>query len=776
MSPDLERLAGLYGIAPFYWNNDGERQRLQEVTLRRLLVQLGVLPEVEADDDTIGVAVHRERLERWRVGLPAVAVVPVDRNSTVEIVVPESALHERYVWSVRTESGERVTGEFVSAELAESGDPHDPQGWSNAHRTRIDDRGLRRFLLPLPRLDEGYHEFGLDVSGPGITDEAAPGHYGGRRMRLIVVPRRCHEAPGDSRVWGTALQLYTLVSARNAGIGDFGDLETAIDVLATHGADLVGLNPLHALFLRDPERASPYSPSSRLFLNPLYIALDALDTEAPGSEATPAVGSEVDARRGGARGPGDSSRSRDTTGATDADASAFIDYRRVVVDKLAALDTRFERFLEHEIGADTDSARDFARFRADGGRRLELFARHEALQERYGGDIDAPIGDWHQWPEALHDPEGAAAADHAAEHPDRVTFHVWLQWLAHRQLDAAQAHAHAAGMTVGLYRDLAVGVAAGGADTWGNPGLFVEGVHVGAPPDDFSANGQDWGLPPLNPKTLAQRGFEPFVEIVRSNMRAAGALRIDHVMGLMRLFWIPAGESPMHGTYIDYPVDALLGIVALESRRARCIVIGEDLGTVPDGLRERLADAGVLSYRLLYFEKHYATDQRFRSAADYPAAALAAANSHDLPTLRAFWSGADLELRRELDLFPSETLRERLVEERHEDRRRLVKCLEREGLISGEEAARYLDESMLPDALLDAVHRFLAGTPSQLMIAGIEDLLGQLEQVNLPGTDRDLYPNWRRRLPVAVTDWHRLEALRDAAERITATRADATSG
>jgi (1->4)-alpha-D-glucan 1-alpha-D-glucosylmutase len=326
-------------------------------------------------------------------------------------------------------------------------------------------------------------------------------------------------------------------------------------------------------------------------------------------------------------------------------------------------------------------------------------------------------------------------------------------------------------LKVGLYRDLAVGVAIDSSDTWANSPLFANNVQVGAPPDDFSANGQDWGLPPLNPRALRETGYSLFTEILRRNMRAAGALRIDHVMGLMRIFCIPAGEHPSAGTYVDYPIDDLLGIVALESQRQTCIVIGEDLGTVPDGLRERLQAAGVLSYRLLYFEKHYEGDLSFRRPEEYPVHALVGANTHDLPTLRSFWSGSDITLRESLGLFPGESMCEQQLQERARDRERLLDALCNLSLLSPPDVAQYRETGVIDDALVKAIHLYLAHTRSMLLIANLEDLLGQMEQVNLPGTDRDVYPNWRRKLPLALEDWPRHEPLTDCAAAVTEARA-----
>ncbi|MBI3067610.1 MAG: 4-alpha-glucanotransferase, partial [Betaproteobacteria bacterium] len=352
-------------------------------------------------------------------------------------------------------------------------------------------------------------------------------------------------------------------------------------------------------------------------------------------------------------------------------------------------------------------------------------------------------------------------------HRDEVEFHEYLQWQAELQLAAAGRRSWELGLGVGIYQDLALGADAGGAETWGNRALYADSVSIGAPPDDFSLKGQDWGLPPFIPERLVESGYEPFIAALRANMRYAGALRIDHVMGLARLFWVPSGRDPGRGAYVSYPLGDLLGILALESERNRCLVIGEDLGTVPEVIWRALPELGALSYRVLYFEKE--PDGNFKAPAAYPVDALVAVSTHDLPTLRGYWLGRDLEVREQLGLFPSVAMRDKLAAARARDRTRLLVALQRHGLLPegvGPDPAVLPD---LPSELLRALHVFLARAPAKVMVVQLEDALGQAEQANLPGS-MGRHPNWRHRLALDFERWTKDERVLALMEALRAVR------
>ncbi len=544
---------------------------------------------------------------------------------------------------------------------------------------------------------------------------------------LIVAPARCltvEEVVPAGRTWGIGLQLYALKSAGDWGMGDFGGLGRFAEVAAELGAGLVGLNPLHALFPADPHHIGPYSPSSRTFLNILYI-------DATG---VPELADTPDARARIASQPFQEALAA-------ARAAELVDYPAVSGLKLPVLEALYATFRSLDAGHPRKTAfEDFRRAMGDGLNRHALF---EALHEHFYRQ-DPALWLWRAWPPAFQTPDSPEVRAFAADHADRVGFFTYLQWEADRQLGEAAARGHAAGLSVGFYRDLAVAAHPGGAAAWADSAILVQGANVGAPPDQFNLKGQNWGLSPLSPLGLREAAYAPFVALLRANMRHAGALRIDHVMALQHLFWIP--EDGSDGAYVAYPFQDLLRIVALESRRNHCIVIGEDLGTVPDGFRPALERAGILSYRVLYFER--GGDGTFKPPSDYPVDAMATVSTHDLATFKGFWTGRDLEWRRRLDLYPDTASREKDVWDRGVDRWRLLQALAREGLRPASYPNDEGDQPFRPE-LSAAVHAYMARTPSRIVMAQIEDALGEVEQPNLPGTV-DQHPNWRRRLTSTV--------------------------
>lgn len=525
------------------------------------------------------------------------------------------------------------------------------------------------------------------------------------RTLVIAAPARC-PVPGR-RQWGWMTQLYQLRSEDSWGMGDAADLRTVAERSAVElGADFVVCNPLHAVTLVPPVQPSPYYPSSRRFTNPLYLRVDEIP-EAAGLE------------------PRDRRRLEDLhERAREANRQERIDHDAVLARKLAALQLL--------AGAPRDADREeaYAAFRRDQGRGLVDFATFSALAEVHG----LP---WQQWPAELQDPAGEAVAAERERLADRVELHTWLQWVTVEQLGRAHEAARAAGMDVGIVHDLAVGVDAGGADTWALPEEFATGLRVGAPPDDFNQLGQDWGQPPLRPDRLVRTDFRVFRDLVRSVLAHAGGLRIDHALGLFRLYWIPEGAPATAGTYVRYPGDALLAILALESSRADAVVVGEDLGTVEEGVHEALRDAGVLGSQVLYFEW---VDGARRPPAAYERLSLASVTTHDLPTAVGWWRDAIVDLRVDLGLLGADRTEHDERAATAAERAAMRDLLYSQGLI-GDEADEH--------ELVVAMHALLARTPSLLVAASPADAVGDPRQPNLPGTV-DEYPNWR--LPLAAED------------------------
>ncbi|MFM2044974.1 MAG: hypothetical protein RLY86_3550 [Pseudomonadota bacterium] len=537
----------------------------------------------------------------------------------------------------------------------------------------------------------------------------------------------------DAGAWGIAVQLYGLRSRNNWGIGDFGDLARLMGIAAGLGADFVGISPVHAAFPGDPGQYSPYSPSHRSFLNILHLSVPDLPDFADCAPARDLVTS-----------PGFQQRLALLRGAE------LVDYPAVAALKRPVLELLFLHFRDRHLAAGTARARAFHRFREERGEALHRLTLFEAMSERLGRD---EVGrDWRRWPAEMQDPDQPGSRRIAAEAAERLTFFAWAQWEAEAQILAAAAAARDAGMRIGLYRDMAVANSPAGAAAWGNPGIVLPDAGVGAPPDVFSPLGQNWGLAALSPLGLRRTGYRLFLEDLRASMVGSGAVRIDHAMGLQHLFFVPGGLDPKDGAYVASGLADLRRLLVDESRAHRCLVVGEDLGTVPDGFRPAMAAAGVLSTRVLWFER--GADGAFLPPDAYPADSAVAFTTHDLPTCTGWWTGRDIDWRERLSRFRDAADAHAARAERRQDRALLTAALARAGAWpdAPDLGAGGDPGAAVPPGLVPAIHRFLAQTPGRLLVVQAEDLLGEGEQPNLPGT-RDEHPNWRRRLPLPIDMW-----------------------
>jgi (1->4)-alpha-D-glucan 1-alpha-D-glucosylmutase len=500
-----------------------------------------------------------------------------------------------------------------------------------------------------------------------------------------------------ARIWGIMVQLYAVRSERNWGVGDFGDLRTLVELAASLGAGVLGVNPLHAAYV------SPYSPSSRHALNAVYLDLESIPEFGHCREAQQLTKSRAFLSR-----------------LLQLRKAELVDYDGVRAVKNEVFELLYACFRK-----DRARRRRFAEWQAQSPKELRDYALYEALREELGSD------GWQSWPREYQNPSSPLVRKFMKRKEERVHFYAYLQWNARLQLDLVQRRSQELGMPVGLYFDLALGADRGGAEVWSDQASYATEASIGAPPDEFNPRGQDWGLPPYSPRALRAAGYRPFVELLRANMPQGGALRLDHVMALARLYWIPRGNKADRGGYVHYPLEDLLGLLARESRRNRCMVVGEDLGTVTPELRKALNQAGVLSYRPLLFEKDPGGE--YLAPAAYPREALTCLSTHDLPTWRGFWEGHDLRLRRELGLTVDFEKEQSL---REQDKERLKRALERDGF----------------DISAAGAHAFLARTPSKVLMVQPEDVFELVEQANLPGTV-DQHPNWRRKLPLSLERW-----------------------
>jgi len=550
----------------------------------------------------------------------------------------------------------------------------------------------------------------------------------------------------NGKCWGLSIQLYTLRSDRNWGIGDFGDLHEIIELAAPLGCDVIGLNPLHALFAADPAHCSPYSPSSRLFLNGSYIAIDRVPEFKDCTALQELCGQES---------------FRSALHAVR--ATSVVMYEAAVVLKNSAMRMLYEHFCIHHLRVNSARAKRYGEFVHEHGWALHAHALFEALDQFFRMQ-STPLFGWQNWPQQYRDPTSAAVQEFAAANRYEVEFHVFVQWLASTQLEQAQQFALSKGLRIGLYGDLAVGSNPSGSEVWSNQSLYVVDAAVGAPPDPLALNGQDWGIPPIAPHALRSQGFQPLVDLLRANMRHVGALRIDHVMSLFRLWWVPRGFGATEGVYVHYPLADQMQRLAQLSNEMRCLIIGEDLGTVPDEMRHAMSHYRLYHYKVLLFEKN---GDQFKTPRDYVHEAVATATTHDLPPLKAWWQADDLQLREALKLYPTVETADHLRSERNTDRIALLRALRDQQLWHWNEGDAVPEFS---PALARAVHMYLGMTDAALVLIQLEDLIGMTDPVNVPGTHTE-HDNWQRKLSM---DTEGIFAVKEVQETLTAlTRARA---
>ncbi|MFN0103929.1 MAG: 4-alpha-glucanotransferase [Bryobacteraceae bacterium] len=704
-SPDigsaLRRVAAAHGVQDVYWDIWGREHRPDEDVQKSVLASIGVdVSSVVSVDGSL-----REWLARERLSLLPSCVV----SSTAEPWLPVAFIA----------GADGATSLTVSLEAGGTLRAGGRMGELTVLETlEVDGVVWSRARLPLPDgLPHGYHKACLVANG--IT----------ARCELIHCPDRVFRPEaisGDRRLAGIAISLYGLRSERNWGCGDFADLQRFSTWAAREaGASFVALNPLHALANRSPYNTSPYLPASTFYRNFLYLDIEAVPEFADSALAN-RLRRLAERRIGQLR------------------AADLVDYEGVARLKRLFLQVLYRQFLSG--GAARRS--EFDAFRRKEGRLLERFAVYSALDE-YLHRRDKNLWIWPEWPVAFQNPDSAEVAEFARREWRRVEFWQYVYWVVDQQVACAQAQAVAAGMAIGLYHDLALATDGCGSDLWAHRPFYANGCRVGAPPDDFSPKGQDWSFPPPAADRHRTDGYRLFAAAIRNNSRHGGALRIDHVMRFFRLYWIPEGKDATQGTYVLEPWRDLLRIVALESHRNRVMVIGEDLGTVEDYVRKGLAEFGVLSYRLLYFEKK--EEGKFKRPEEYPVEAVVSSTTHDLPTLAGYWLGRDIESRTSAGLLHDEDAYREQLRARLEDKHKLIEVLHDLRLLPDgypRDAAMSVE---LTGELHNAVIGFLASASSRLFVLNQEDLTKETEQQNLPGSTWE-YPNWRRKMRYSIEE------------------------
>jgi (1->4)-alpha-D-glucan 1-alpha-D-glucosylmutase len=703
----LRKLSGLLGINLEYWDIWGNLHAVSQETQASLLACMGYpINSPEDLDSALEDCENRSLLKL----VPPVRVHKINQKKSVTVTLPEDMRERQLKWRFQLEGGESFGGIFS----AHASEPLEIR--------RAGGKNYYRYILEIDAsAPAGYHDF-------FISDGGGAEH----RCRIIVAPATCYlpdALKGDRKIWGVSAQLYALRSKRNWGIGDFTDLKEFIEIWAGQGAAMVGVNPLHAMYPHKPEKASPYGPSSRLFLNVMYIDVEMVQEFNESDEARELFSTAFQAKLRSLR------------------ESEMLDNAGVYQAKLSMLEVLYRQFRQGHLNAGTERAERFREFQREKGEKLFRHCLYETLNEKFIFE-NPEVDGWKDWPIEYRDPLSDAVKKFAEENLERVEYFEYMQWQAHVQLGSVGARSMELGLGVGLYQDLAVGCHHNGSDTWMAKSVHAEGCYIGSPPDDFNFNGQVWYLTPFNPGSLKEEGYAPFIEVLREAMRDAGALRIDHVMAFARLFWVPADKSALEGAYVDYPLEDLIGILALESQRNKCLIIGEDLGTVPAYLPPLLKEYGIYSYRVFYMEQD---EKAFRPPSAYPEQAMVVVDTHDMPTLIGYWQGRDLLLRKEHNAFPSDDLRERQVLARSKDRTSILVALENQGLLP--EGISTEDPKTTPEMsedLILAIHTYLARTPSRIFTVSIDDVTKEADQVNLPGTGG--VHNWLRKLSMDLDD------------------------
>lgn len=575
--------------------------------------------------------------------------------------------------------------------------------------------------IKLPQLACGYYTLSAESGGKSCF------------VRLIVAPESVYQPKllaNGGRMNGLTMHLYSLRSERNWGIGDFTDLLNLMKYAAEKKLDFVGINPLHALFTSKPAFASPYSPSSREWLNPIYLDVEKVGAFTYNEQlknwlAQPKIRQRIAALR----------------------ITETVTYTAVWACKRDALHMAFNAFEQDTCEAAENERAAFEAFVLEKGKALQGFGLFEALDQYYSRP--GQVG-WQSWPSEFHQPDGEAVEKFARSYEREIRFYMWLQWLCAEQLREVNQAAAEYGVKLGIYGDLAVGVARGSADTWLNRQDYCMDLSVGAPPDPLGPTGQNWDLPPLNPLMLKHTGYEKFAHLLRENMRLYGVLRIDHVMALCRLWWVLNGKTADFGAYVHYDAEVMFAILALESRRNRCVIIGEDLGTVPDQARYLLNRYQVFSYKVMYFSKGW---NGFQLPEEYPEQAITVISTHDVAPLAGYWIGKDLDTMFKLGTLPDAAAFQTALDEREHDKADLLDKLKETGCLGADvQMPAKADET-----LLAALHKYGALSRSKLYAVQLENLLGVIDNLNVPGVTEG-YPNWAQKMPVSLEDFlqHRL--------------------
>jgi len=719
----LNELSALCGIVPEYWDIFGGRHEAPLETKRSILKSMGIKTDTVED---LAREIKRRHLRPWNVFIePTMVMLHAEQPLSLTVHVPVRQGDEQGIsfrCSLEDEYGgiEDFSFSFDDVTVTEQ------QVIEEILHLKVN--LTLHVVKPI-----GYYRFDILYISPGFGLSGS--------SRIIITPEACYMpqtfpfAPADvepdeehvekTKTWGLCLSLYSIKSEKNWGIGDFSDLRRIAEWTADLGGGFIGINPLHAIPNQRPFGISPYSPISRFFKNFLYLELTAIPDVIESSAALELMETDQFIEQ--------IKFLRDLE---------FVHYEAIVELKMEVLRLAFDSFFDIHYFRGSERGEAFRRYLQKEGALLEDFALFSAIQAAAGSDS------WMEWPEEFRDTGSDEVGAFRRNNEKQILFYKYVQWLIDLQHEELAELCRQFGMTVGLYQDLAVGSSGGGFDAWLAGDLMAGEIDVGAPPDDFNPVGQNWGFPPFIPERMKASGYEFLVQTLRRNMQHAGALRIDHALGMFRLFWIPRGAKAENGAYVIYPSEEIMRIVALESVRNKTIVIAEDLGTVGEDVRETLFRFRMLSYKLLYFERNY-PDPSFKLPARYSDLALCAVTTHDLPTLYGYWSGRDIEEKTWLSLYPDERLRQQQISERERDKALLITALKSLDLLPQDFPVDRTSMNLMIPALCLTIYEYLSLTPCRLLAVSLEDIVGILDQQNMPGTV-DSYPNWLRKTPLTL--------------------------
>ncbi len=715
----LTSLAAAYGIQRSYIDVYGNVHEVPLKTVRQMLVAMGV--QVGNPEQALELLANRS----WTRLAQPVLIESVNR--------PPS----EFLFQIPTHnSADGQLGKDTRVRLVVSGEngffntySYIPEQLVFKKAKRVDSTTYERWGIPFPDgLSQGYYQFNLFVAWDSREYK--------QTISVILCPDRTYLPSAlmvSGKRAGIAISLYGLRSQRNWGVGDFTDLKAFIRwAIESLHVDVIGLNPLHAISNRHPYNISPYYPSSRLYRNFIYLDIEAMEDYRSCSEARALVRAD---------------RTQELL--AELRAAELVQYEQVAAVKFQVLKVVFKAFSQHHWshnGAKTERGRQFEQYTVKEGALLDNYATFCAL-DVFFHEKEPDVWLWQQWPEPFQDPLSKEIRDFRQRYWEEILFYKYLQWQVETQLQETQDFACSFGACVGLYHDLATGIDPCGADSWAYRDFFVSGVTVGAPPDDFSLEGQDWGFQPPNRESYRRDGYRLFVSEIRKNCQAGGALRIDHIMRFFRLFWITVGQTAKDGTYVENYYRDLLGILALESKRANTLIIGEDLGTVAPQTRDILSEFGIFSYRVFYFERD--EQGSYKEPESYPDLALAAVSTHDLPTLAAFWTEQDISLRNDLAMFPSQEQFHAALHNRREDKKQIIQRLIASGFLAKEKLNSPDMYTSLTDELHHAIIGLLLSTPAKLAILSQEDLFADTRQQNLPGSISE-HPNWSTKMKFSL--------------------------